>query len=102
MSDLQRSASHQDVPTPEQIARRAYELYEQRGRENGRDMEDWLAAERELRNQNLIRPQPASIMAQKANSRGSREGQAKARAASASEPSKSFDRSSSLDRHSTQ
>ena len=30
------------------IARRAYELYEQRGREQGRDLDDWLQAEREL------------------------------------------------------
>jgi len=30
------------------IARRAYELYEQRGRQEGRDLEDWLKAEREL------------------------------------------------------
>ena len=30
------------------IARRAYELYEQRGRGHGHDYEDWLLAEREL------------------------------------------------------
>lgn len=29
----------------EQIRRRAYELYEARGRENGHDLEDWLQAE---------------------------------------------------------
>lgn len=33
----------------EEIAERAYELYEARGREDGRDMDDWLEAERELR-----------------------------------------------------
>ena len=32
----------------ERIARRAYELYEARGREDGRDVDDWLAAEHEL------------------------------------------------------
>ena len=32
----------------EQIARRAYELYETRGREDGHDLEDWLHAETEL------------------------------------------------------
>ncbi len=32
----------------EQIRGRAYELYEQRGRENGHDMDDWLQAEAEL------------------------------------------------------
>lgn len=30
------------------IARRAYELYEQRGREHGRHLDDWLQAESEL------------------------------------------------------
>ena len=32
----------------EQIRRRAYQLYEQRGRENGRDLDDWLQAESEV------------------------------------------------------
>ena len=31
-----------------QIGRRAYELYEQRGREDGHAVEDWLKAESEL------------------------------------------------------
>jgi hypothetical protein len=31
------------------IARRAYQHFEARGREHGRDLEDWLNAERELR-----------------------------------------------------
>lgn len=30
------------------IAQRAYDLYEQRGRQDGHDLEDWLKAEREL------------------------------------------------------
>ncbi|HEX5646618.1 MAG TPA: DUF2934 domain-containing protein [Nitrospira sp.] len=30
------------------IAQRAYELYEQRGRRGGQDVEDWLKAEHEL------------------------------------------------------
>jgi hypothetical protein len=30
------------------IVQRAYELYEQRGRQDGWDLEDWLKAEREL------------------------------------------------------
>jgi hypothetical protein len=33
-----------------EIARRAYELYERRGGEHGRDLDDWLLAENELRN----------------------------------------------------
>ena len=32
----------------EEIERRAYELYEQRGRKDGRDWDDWLQAEREM------------------------------------------------------
>jgi hypothetical protein len=32
----------------DRIARRAYELYEQRGRQDGRALEDWLNAERQL------------------------------------------------------
>jgi hypothetical protein len=36
---------------PVEIARRAYELYEQRGGEHGHDMDDWLRAEHELRHQ---------------------------------------------------
>lgn len=35
--------------THEEIARRAYEIFEQRGRVHGRDLDDWLQAERELR-----------------------------------------------------
>jgi hypothetical protein len=32
----------------EQVRRRAFELYEQRGREDGHDLDDWLQAESEL------------------------------------------------------
>ncbi len=32
----------------EEIRCRAYELYEQRGRQDGHDMEDWLRAEAEV------------------------------------------------------
>jgi hypothetical protein len=30
------------------IARRAYEIYVQRGGQNGQDVEDWLRAEKEI------------------------------------------------------
>lgn len=36
-------------PSDAAIAERAYALFEARGREPGRDQEDWLQAERELR-----------------------------------------------------
>ena len=32
----------------EEIARGAYELYVQRGGEHGKDVEDWIAAEKDL------------------------------------------------------
>jgi hypothetical protein len=31
-----------------QIAKRAYELYEQRGRQDGLDLQDWTQAEQEI------------------------------------------------------
>ena len=34
--------------SPDAVAVRAYELFEERGREPGRDVDDWLRAEREL------------------------------------------------------
>lgn len=35
-------------PSEAEIARRAYELYEARGREDGHALDDWLDAERDL------------------------------------------------------
>ena len=32
----------------EDIRRRAYQLYEERGREDGHDLDDWLSAEAEI------------------------------------------------------
>ena len=37
-----------DQPTHDDIAHRAYQLYEERGCGHGRALEDWLRAEREL------------------------------------------------------
>jgi hypothetical protein len=42
------SDSNKKVPTQEEIALRAYEIYLKRGGENGGELEDWLAAEKEL------------------------------------------------------
>jgi hypothetical protein len=36
-------------PGDDAVARRAYQHFEERGYEHGRDMDDWLEAERELR-----------------------------------------------------
>ena len=46
-----------DVPNPsspverDEISRRAYERYEERGREPGHDVDDWLEAERDVQRQ---------------------------------------------------
>jgi len=37
------------IPIEQQIQQRAYELYEQRGRIDGHDWDDWLQAEYEIR-----------------------------------------------------
>jgi hypothetical protein len=37
---------------PEVLAHRAYELFEERGREEGRELDDWLRAEHELKKSN--------------------------------------------------
>lgn len=55
---MKRKASHQTHPPAlrvdetasleEQIARRAHELWQQRGHAHGGDLDDWLRAEREV------------------------------------------------------
>ena len=37
------------IPIEQRIQQRAYELYEQRGRMDGHDLEDWLQAECEIK-----------------------------------------------------
>ena len=39
----------QHVPNREAIGRRAYEIYVSQGATDGRDLDDWLQAERDLR-----------------------------------------------------
>ncbi len=41
-------ATESTTDLQEQIRRRAYELYEQRGRDDGHELDDWLQAESEL------------------------------------------------------
>jgi H+-transporting ATPase len=41
--------THETRLTHDQIAARAYDLYEQSGRRDGQDIDHWLRAERELR-----------------------------------------------------
>jgi len=49
----------QDVGN-EEIAQRAYAIYEQRGRFPGAELDDWLQAERELLNENKSRADEAA------------------------------------------
>jgi hypothetical protein len=43
------ASGHEAGPNTDQIARRAYEIFLARGGQHGRDADDWLQAERELR-----------------------------------------------------
>ena len=44
-----KSIQSEPKPTHEEIARRAYEIFEERGRPHGRDQEHWLEAEAQLK-----------------------------------------------------
>jgi hypothetical protein len=44
----------ESIELQEQIRLRAYELYEQRGREDGRDLDDWLQAESQVTQQKAM------------------------------------------------
>ncbi len=43
------SGGHSAQPSQEEIAKRAYEIYERNGCQHGCEMENWLAAEAELK-----------------------------------------------------
>lgn len=51
------SAINKLVITEDEIARRAYQIYLRRGSKNGRDVDDWLIAEKELSEQDSLSPQ---------------------------------------------
>jgi hypothetical protein len=49
MADQHQSERNEmKMPSRDDVARRAYELFQARGAEPGRDLENWLEAEREL------------------------------------------------------
>lgn len=50
-TDPAPAATSAAAPTREQIQKRAFEIYERRGRQGGREAEDWAQAERELRDE---------------------------------------------------
>jgi hypothetical protein len=45
---MQPKTTESSVALQEQIRCRAYEIYEQRGRKDGHDVDDWLQAESEI------------------------------------------------------
>ena len=44
-----KEAENKSLPLEEQVRRRAHEIYLQKGGEDGSDLDDWLQAEREIR-----------------------------------------------------
>ena len=46
--ELEPAGTPMRRPTPAEIAGRAYEIFLERGGQHGRNLEDWLQAEREL------------------------------------------------------
>jgi hypothetical protein len=48
VAELKKHASPIPINLEEEIRRRAYELYEQRGCKDGHQDDDWLVAEREV------------------------------------------------------
>jgi hypothetical protein len=51
--DTTKQTTESSSELSEQIRCRAYDLYEQRGREDGHDLDDWLQAESETTHTNV-------------------------------------------------
>ena len=49
VSEIDQESPTTVAQSEEEIAKRAYEIYLERGAEDGHALDDWLAAERELR-----------------------------------------------------
>ena len=45
----------EDLPLEEQIRRRAYEIFVQRGNQSGSELDDWLQAENEILTREQVR-----------------------------------------------
>jgi hypothetical protein len=54
-------------PSEEEIAHRAYELYLQRSGEQGKDVEDWIRAEKELSDETVAEPPKTRVARQARN-----------------------------------
>ena len=50
-SPMRTETRKSPVDLQEQVRRRAFELYEQRGKEDGHELDDWLQAESEVQQQ---------------------------------------------------
>ena len=48
-------ASHEKMDMQGQIRQRAYELFEERGRHDGHQLDDWVQAEQEVRDKHGFR-----------------------------------------------
>ena len=62
-SAIPSASESEPRPSPEEIARRAYEIYLERGATDGQDMDDWLRAERELTEELEAKPLSRSTAA---------------------------------------
>ena len=56
-------------PTHEQITQRAYEIYLQRGCPEGKDLEHWLEAERQLSAESPTQKTPMAVTADEGSAR---------------------------------
>jgi len=48
IANMHKTLQSELIKVDEKISRRAYELYEQRGRRDGHELDDWLQAEAEV------------------------------------------------------
>ena len=58
-----RDVSVENSARDEDIRRRAYEIYRERGEQPGRELDDWLQAERELERRMFLNPERGSATA---------------------------------------
>jgi hypothetical protein len=54
MRNKEVAVIEQNEPAKSEITRRAYALYLMRGCEQGRDVEDWVKAEKELTDESVV------------------------------------------------
>jgi Protein of unknown function (DUF2934) len=62
MADIRGlESSKQNLPTHKEIEERAHQIYLKRGGHDGRDVDDWLAAEAELAEERQTAPESSSL-----------------------------------------